>query len=119
MSQTKVTDAVRDVTVVDGAKITTGTIPEARIVAVHSNKPDRKGRLQVVVRHEKDLLRADPSFMIPVKKDQVTGFGSTPSQAYAIRLKSIMERLESVMKTKSGFESTLKKKLSVTKVFAL
>jgi hypothetical protein len=96
-----------------------GTIPEARIVAVHSNKPDRKGRLQVVVRHEKDLLRADPSFMIPVKKDQVTGFGSTPSQAYAIRLKSIMERLESVMKTKSGFESTLKKKLSVTKVFAL
>ena len=38
MSQTKVTDAVRDVTVVDGAKITTGTIPEARITTLAATK---------------------------------------------------------------------------------
>ena len=31
MSTTKVTDALRAVTEVDAAKITTGTIPEARI----------------------------------------------------------------------------------------
>ena len=46
MSQTKVTDAVRDVTAVDGtkidavdgAKITTGTIPEARITTLAATK---------------------------------------------------------------------------------
>lgn len=96
-----------------------GFIPMARVVAIHNSKPDSKGRLQVVVRHEKSILKTDPSYMIPVTKDQVTGFGSTPHQAYAIRLKSIMERLVKVIKTKKGFEGTLKKKLSMTKVFAL
>ena len=46
MSQTKVTDALRDVTAVDGtkidavdgAKITTGTIPEARITSLDATK---------------------------------------------------------------------------------
>ena len=46
MSQTKITDAVRDVTAVDGtkinavdaAKITTGTIPEARITSLDATK---------------------------------------------------------------------------------
>ena len=38
MSQTKITDAVRTVTVVDGAKITTGTIPEARITSLDATK---------------------------------------------------------------------------------
>ena len=38
MSQTKVTDAVRDVTAVDAAKITTGTIPEARIATLDATK---------------------------------------------------------------------------------
>ena len=33
MAQTKVTDAMRNVTQVDAAKITTGTIPDARIQA--------------------------------------------------------------------------------------
>ena len=38
MSTTKVTDSVRDTTVVDAAKITTGTIPEARIATLDSTK---------------------------------------------------------------------------------
>jgi hypothetical protein len=38
MSTTKVPDALRDVTVVDAAKITTGTIPEARITTLASTK---------------------------------------------------------------------------------
>ena len=38
MSTTKVTDSVRDTTVVDAAKITTGTIPEARITSLDSTK---------------------------------------------------------------------------------
>ena len=38
MSQTKVTDAVRDVTAVDATKITTGTIPEARITSLDATK---------------------------------------------------------------------------------
>ena len=71
------------------------------------------------MRHEKDTLFADPSYLIEVPKSQVTGFGSTPAQAYAIRLKGIMERLAQVLKTKRGFEDTLKKKLSTSKVFAL
>ena len=96
-----------------------GQIPTGRVVAIHNNKPDSKGRLEVVVRHESKIIKGDPSYFIPLKKDQVTGFGSTPIQAYQIRLKSIMERLKTVMKTKDGFQDTLKKKLSITKVFAL
>ena len=38
MSQTKVTDNLRDTTQLDGAKITTGTIPEARITALDATK---------------------------------------------------------------------------------
>ena len=38
MSQTKGTDAVRDVTAVDAAKLTTGTIPEARIATWDATK---------------------------------------------------------------------------------
>ena len=38
MSTTKVTDALRTVTEVDAAKITTGTIPEARITTLDSTK---------------------------------------------------------------------------------
>ena len=38
MSQTKVTDNLRDTTQLDGAKITTGTIPEARITSLDANK---------------------------------------------------------------------------------
>jgi len=38
MSQTKVTDNLRDVTQVDAAKITTGTIPEARIATLDATK---------------------------------------------------------------------------------
>lgn len=38
MSTTKVTDSLRNVTVVDAAKITTGTIPEARITSLDSTK---------------------------------------------------------------------------------
>ena len=38
MSTTKVTDALRNVTAVDAAKITTGTIPEARITSLDSTK---------------------------------------------------------------------------------
>ena len=38
MSTTKVTDALRNVTVVDAAKITTGTIPEARIATLDATK---------------------------------------------------------------------------------
>ena len=38
MSTTKVTDALRDVTAVDAAKITTGTIPEARIATLDATK---------------------------------------------------------------------------------
>ena len=38
MSTTKVTDALRNVTVVDAAKITTGTIPEARIATLAASK---------------------------------------------------------------------------------
>jgi len=38
MSTTKVTDAVRDTTAVDAAKITTGTIPEARITTLDATK---------------------------------------------------------------------------------
>ena len=38
MSQTKVTDALRNVTAVDGTKITTGTIPEARITSLDATK---------------------------------------------------------------------------------
>ena len=38
MSTTKVTDALRNVTVVDAAKITTGTIPEARITTLDATK---------------------------------------------------------------------------------
>ena len=34
MSTTKVTDNLRDTTQVDAAKITTGTIPEARITSL-------------------------------------------------------------------------------------
>ena len=96
-----------------------GQIPPGRVIAVHNAKPNRSGDLEVVVRHEKETFFADPSYMIEVPKSQVTGFGSTPSQAYAIRLKGIMERLAKVVKTKKGFEDTLKKKLSTTKVFAL
>ena len=38
MAQTKVTDDVREVTEVDAAKITTGTIPEARIATLDATK---------------------------------------------------------------------------------
>ena len=38
MSTTKVTDSLRTVTAVDGSKITTGTIPEARIAALAASK---------------------------------------------------------------------------------
>ena len=38
MAQTKVTDDVREVTEVDAAKITTGTIPEARITSLAASK---------------------------------------------------------------------------------
>ena len=38
MSTTKVTDNLRDTTKVDGAKITTGTIPEARITSLDATK---------------------------------------------------------------------------------
>ena len=38
MSTTKVTDAMRDVTEVDAAKITTGTLPEARITSLAATK---------------------------------------------------------------------------------
>jgi hypothetical protein len=38
MSTTKVTDSVRDTTAVDAAKITTGTIPEARIATLDATK---------------------------------------------------------------------------------
>ena len=38
MSTTKVTDSLRNVTAVDAAKITTGTIPEARITSLDSTK---------------------------------------------------------------------------------
>jgi hypothetical protein len=38
MSTTKVTDALRNVTAVDAAKITTGTIPEARITTLATSK---------------------------------------------------------------------------------
>ena len=38
MSTTKVTDNLRDTTQVDGAKITTGTIPEARITSLDATK---------------------------------------------------------------------------------
>tara|TARA_R110002167_G_scaffold172950_1_gene371402 strand:+ start:109 stop:780 length:672 start_codon:yes stop_codon:yes gene_type:complete len=38
MSTTKVTDALRNVTAVDAAKITTGTIPEARIATLAASK---------------------------------------------------------------------------------
>ena len=38
MAQTKVTDDVREVTEVDAAKITTGTIPEARITTLDATK---------------------------------------------------------------------------------
>ena len=38
MSQTKVTDNLRDTTQLDGAKITTGTIPEARITSLTASK---------------------------------------------------------------------------------
>ena len=38
MSTTKVTDSVRDTTAVDAAKITTGTIPEARITTLDATK---------------------------------------------------------------------------------
>ena len=38
MSVTKVTDAMRNVTEVDAAKITTGTIPEARITTLAATK---------------------------------------------------------------------------------
>ena len=38
MSQTKVSDALRNVTAVDAAKITTGTIPEARIATLDATK---------------------------------------------------------------------------------
>lgn len=96
-----------------------GAIPTGRVVAIHNNTPDSDGKLEVVIRHEKNILKADPSYLIPIKKDQVTGFGSTPAQAYALRLKAIMDHLEVVMKTKSGFEDTLKKKLETEKVFAL
>ena len=96
-----------------------GQIPQGKVVAIHSNTPNRRGNLPIVIRHESEISTGDPSFFIPLKKDQVTGFGSTPIQAYQIRLKSIMERLKSVVKTKEGFEDTLKKKLSISKVFAL
>ena len=96
-----------------------GQILQGKVVAIHSNTPDRKGNLPIVIRHESEITTGDPKFFIPLKKDQVTGFGSTPIQAYQIRLKSIRERLKSVMKTKKGFEDTLEKKLSISKVFAL
>ena len=38
MSQTKVTDNLRDTTQLDATKITTGTIPEARITALDATK---------------------------------------------------------------------------------
>ena len=38
MAVTKVTDAMRNVTEVDAAKITTGTIPEARITTLDATK---------------------------------------------------------------------------------
>ena len=38
MSTTKVTDNLRDTTQVDAAKITTGTIPEARITSLDATK---------------------------------------------------------------------------------
>ena len=38
MSTTKITDAMRDVTEVDAAKITTGTLPEARITSLAATK---------------------------------------------------------------------------------
>ena len=96
-----------------------GKIPPGRVVAVHNMKLNKDGNIEVVVRNEKETLFADPSYLIEVPKSHVTGFGSTPAQAYAIRLKGIMERLAQVMKTKAGFEDTLKKKLSTSKVFAL
>ena len=93
-----------------------GKIPQGRIVAVHGEKGKK---VTVAIRHETELFTVDPSYLVPLKKDQVTGFGSTPAQAYAIRLKALKEHLENLRQTKMAFQETLKEKLAIQKVFAL
>ena len=92
-------------------------MPFGKVVALHGKAS--RGKVSVAIRFEEELFKVNPDYLVPVSKDQAVGFGGSPAQAYAIRLKGLIERLEKLREIKKSFNKVLEDKLKIKKVFAL
>ena len=91
--------------------------PPALVVAIPKRKKNQS-KVQVVRRYERESASVKLSELIPVSRLSVLG-RVNPTQEYLRRLVGIKDRIDKIQDMRMRFKETLKKKLSVTKVFTL